>query len=189
MIKSKQDKEYYISQDRLANIGNPSFLKYWFKRFYETEGMMAYLYLKSLREYEYALNCTEGISRKILVAVRKWQWHKLCIKYNISIGPNMVGPGFRMPHIVGGGIIINCKSMGANCSANTNVLVGNKDEADAVATIGDNVKLSTGCMVIGRIMIGDNVTVAPNAVVTKDVPADCVVGGVPAKILKYKEKE
>lgn len=35
--------------------------------------------------------------------------------------------------------------------------------------------------------IGNNVTIAPNAVVVKDVPDNVVVGGIPAKILKIKE--
>lgn len=38
----------------------------------------------------------------------------------------------------------------------------------------------------GGIFIGNNITVAPNAVVTHDVPDNCIVAGVPAKIIKYK---
>ena len=41
-----------------------------------------------------------------------------------------------------------------------------------------------GCKVIGNITIGNNVLVAPNAVVVKDVPDNCVVAGVPARIIK-----
>ena len=37
--------------------------------------------------------------------------------------------------------------------------------------------------------IGNHVTIAPNAVVVKDVPDYAVVGGVPAKIIKYKKDE
>ena len=37
------------------------------------------------------------------------------------------------------------------------------------------------------ITIGDNVIIAPNAVVVKDVPDNAVVGGVPAKIIKFKD--
>ena len=87
----------------------------------------------------------------------------------------------------GGGIIINCKSVGNYCSANAGVVVGNKDGQDNIATIGNNVKLSVGCKVIGKITIGDNVIVAPNSVVIKDVPANCIVSGVPATIIKQKE--
>lgn len=39
----------------------------------------------------------------------------------------------------------------------------------------------------GGIHIGNNVTVAPNAVVTHDVPDNCIVAGVPTKIIKYKQ--
>lgn len=96
----------------------------------------------------------------------------------------MVGYGFRMPHILGGGIIINCKSMGNYCSANVNVLVGNNKTLDDRPIIGDYVGLTTGCKVYGGITIGNHVIVAPNSVVVKDVPDNCVVSGIPAKIIK-----
>lgn len=55
--------------------------------------------------------------------------------------------------------------------------------------IGNNVDLSVGCKVIGGVNIGDNVIVAPNTVVVKDIPANAIVSGVPAQILKYQEKK
>ncbi len=51
-------------------------------------------------------------------------------------------------------------------------------------TIGDNVIITAGAKVIGGVKIGDNVTVGANAVVLKDVPNNCVVVGVPARIVK-----
>ena len=42
---------------------------------------------------------------------------------------------------------------------------------------------------MGQVKVGNNVTIAPNAVVTHDVPDNCVVAGVPAKIIKYKLTE
>lgn len=44
----------------------------------------------------------------------------------------------------------------------------------------------SGVWLWGGVNIGNNVFVLPNAVVTKDVPNDAVVGGVPAKIIKYQ---
>lgn len=38
------------------------------------------------------------------------------------------------------------------------------------------------------VKIGNHVTIAPNAVVIKDVPDYAVVGGVPAKIIKIKDE-
>ena len=55
MIRSKADLTYYIERDKERNIGDIGFLSFWIKRIYKTDGMIAYLYLVSLRKYEYAL--------------------------------------------------------------------------------------------------------------------------------------
>ncbi len=65
------------------------------------------------------------------------------------------------------------------------MVVGNNGSQEKRAIIGNNVSLTVGSMVIGKVTIGDNVTVAPNSVVIKDVPSNSVVSGVPAKIIKH----
>ena len=55
-----------------------------------------------------------------------------------------------------------------------------------MAIIGYNVDLTIGCKIIGGVTIGDNVIVAPNSVVVKNVPDNAVVSGIPAKILSIK---
>ena len=86
---------------------------------------------------------------------------------------------------MGGGIKINCISIGNYCTLNLGVLVGNNHHnQEERAIIGDNVNLTTGCKVIGKVKIGNNVVVAPNSVVIKDIPDNCVVSGVPATIIK-----
>lgn len=52
-------------------------------------------------------------------------------------------------------------------------------------TIGNNVWIG-GCAVINPgVKIGNNVVIASGAVVTKDIPDHVVVGGNPAKVIKY----
>ncbi len=51
-------------------------------------------------------------------------------------------------------------------------------------SIGNDVWLGGNVTVVGGVKIGSNVVVAAGAVVTKDVPDNCVVGGVPAKVIK-----
>lgn len=51
-------------------------------------------------------------------------------------------------------------------------------------TIGNNVTIYTGAVVVGEITIGDNVKIAANTVVIKSVPSNCTVAGNPAYIVK-----
>ncbi len=50
--------------------------------------------------------------------------------------------------------------------------------------IKDNVWVGEGVAILSGVTIGENAIIATNAVVTKDVPANSVVGGIPAKIIK-----
>lgn len=54
-------------------------------------------------------------------------------------------------------------------------------------TIGNDVWIGGNCTIVDGVTIGNNVIVAGGAVVTKDVPDNCVVAGVPAKVVKTLE--
>jgi acetyltransferase-like isoleucine patch superfamily enzyme len=53
--------------------------------------------------------------------------------------------------------------------------------------VGSNVWIGYGACVLRGVRVGDNSVVGTNAVVTKDVPANAVVGGVPAKVIRMRE--
>lgn len=187
MIHSKQDLHFFIEEDHKANIGRSkcNSFKMMVNVWYGNDSYRFLQYMLALRKYEYALNCSKGFFGRINTCIAKIRWHRLGARYNVNILPNVVGYGFRCSHLVGG-LIINCKSVGNNCSANAGVIVGNKG-GDELAIIGNNVSLSIGSKVIGKINIGNNVTVAPNSVVVKDVPDNAIVSGIPAKIIKMKD--
>lgn len=51
-------------------------------------------------------------------------------------------------------------------------------------SIGDNVEINAGAVIVGSVHIGNYVRIGANAVVIQDVPDNCTVVGVPAKVVK-----
>lgn len=56
-------------------------------------------------------------------------------------------------------------------------------------TIGNDVWIGYGATIIGEVTIGDGAIIGASALVVNDVPAYSVVGGVPAKVIKYRFSE
>ena len=79
------------------------------------------------------------------------------------------------------GIVIHQNSViGEGTVIYQNVTIGN----GMGPKIGKNCIIGSGACVLGDIVIGDNVKIGANSVVLKDVPDNCTVVGVPAKIIK-----
>lgn len=55
--------------------------------------------------------------------------------------------------------------------------------------IGNDVWLASGCKIMSGVTIGDGAVVAANALVAKDIPPYAIVGGNPAKVIKYRFDE
>jgi acetyltransferase-like isoleucine patch superfamily enzyme len=63
-----------------------------------------------------------------------------------------------------------------------------KDMIAKPVKIGNNVWIGAHATILQGVTIGDNAIIAAGAVVAKDVPANVIVGGVPAKIIKHIEE-
>jgi acetyltransferase-like isoleucine patch superfamily enzyme len=50
--------------------------------------------------------------------------------------------------------------------------------------MGDNVWIGAHCTVVGGVTIGDDVVVAANSVVTRDLPSHCLAAGAPARVVR-----
>jgi acetyltransferase-like isoleucine patch superfamily enzyme len=53
--------------------------------------------------------------------------------------------------------------------------------------VGNNVWIGYGACILRGVSVGDNSVIGTNAVVAKDVPANAIVGGVPARIIRMRE--
>lgn len=59
----------------------------------------------------------------------------------------------------------------------------------APIVIGRNVWIGASATIVPGVTVGDNAVIAAGAVVTKDVPANTIAGGVPAKVIKQIKTE
>lgn len=91
-----------------------------------------------------------------------------------------IGPGLVIHNC--SCIFILATRIGHSCTVNQGVSVASV-RGTGWPTIGNNVYLGAGCKVIGGVTVGDNVVVSANSVVIADVPSNCTVMGVPARVI------
>ncbi len=137
-------------------------------------------FIKAFRKSQYYYN-----RNKLL-----WLWwelrkRKISRRTHIQIQTSTkIGAGFYIGHC--GRIIINPKAiLGKNINISTGVTIGqtNRGEREGTPIIGDNVWIGTNAVIVGKITIGTDVMIAPNAYVNFDVPSHSIVIGNPATIL------
>ena len=96
-----------------------------------------------------------------------------------------------------GGIVIGCDVVGGQYirfhSENHNFdhldeLIRNQGVSHKGIKVGNNRWIGAGAVFLDGAELGDGCVVAANAVVTKQFPANSIVGGVPAKVLRERGK-
>lgn len=99
-----------------------------------------------------------------------------------------IGPGLSIAHH-GYLVVRAAATIGKNCSLRPDVVIGKRLTDEDAAVLEDNVDIGVGAKIVGGVHIGNNVIIGANAVVTKDIPDNAIVAGIPAKILRFKEAE
>ena len=93
-----------------------------------------------------------------------------------------IGPGFCPVHSYST-IVNGATRIGQNCTILQNVTIG--IGKGGVPTIGNNVNIGAGAIILGGITIGNNVRIGAGAIVVEDVPDNCTVICEKARII-YK---
>ena len=173
-------KKCFIEDLKRFNNKKPSIKDY----ILHNEVWYIFHYIKHLRYIEYYKD-----KSKLLFLWHFFRYKHLGFKLKITIYPGTIGSGFRIYHA--GDFIHVGKNIkiGKNCTILPGVVFGNKTEKEdnSTVTVGDNCYFGLGAKILGSVKIGNNVTIGANAVVTKDIPDNAVVGGIPAKIIKIKQ--
>ena len=83
------------------------------------------------------------------------------------------------------GCVVHARAIiGERVIIGQNTTIGRSLDPEDFPTIGNDVYISAGARIIGKIKIGNNVIVGANAVVNKDVPDNSIVAGVPARLIR-----
>lgn len=112
---------------------------------------------------------------------------------NIQVG-NFSNPGLNSGCYVQGknGILIGHN---LRMGPNVGIISANHDpndydkwlDSDPIK-IGNNVWIGIGAVVLPGVEIGDNVIIASNSVVNKNIPSNVIAGGIPCKVIKEKSE-
>lgn len=115
-------------------------------------------------------------------------YKRLSAKTHIMIQPDTVGPGLTIYHIGAFTYVKKNAKIGKTCTILQGVVFGDKSGVEERVIVGDNCSFGLDAKILGSLTIGNNVKVGANAVVTKNIPDNAIVGGVPAKIIKIQNE-
>ena len=114
--------------------------------------------------------------------------NKLSLKYGLDTTFNVkIGEGLKIVHL--GGIVIHGNSViGNNATIHNNVTLGQslrgKENSLKVPQIGNNVFIGVGSILLGDIVLGDNVIIGAQTLVNKNFKSNSTIIGIPGRLLK-----
>ena len=116
---------------------------------------------------------------------------------NVNIGDNVrisCAKGITIGNnvLIGSRVLIIDNSHGCYSSENQsspNIPPNDRQLKCARIEIGDNVWIGEGAVIQQGVSIGNGCIIAANSVVTESVPNDCIMGGVPARVIKFWNAE
>lgn len=79
--------------------------------------------------------------------------------------------------------------IGKNCNIHKGATIGqeNRGKRKGTPVIGNNVWIGINSTIVGKVVIGDDVLIAPNTYVNRDIPSHSIVIGNPCKVIPNEE--
>ena len=175
-----------IKIDLFRHTGEFSFRSL-IKHFYFNPGFK-YMVIKRIATY---LSNSNFFPKKIFYHIFRLYLKHLSFKFGIQIpATTKIGHGFLISHF--GSIVIHKEVViGNNCNISQDVTIGisQRGQKIGIPVICENVYLGPGSKIFGNIRIGNNVAVGANCVVTKDIPDNSVVVGIPGRVISLSGSE
>lgn len=162
MINNKKDLKLYLDYERKLYLPKESWrrLILWI-----TKERIYYLwkYVYYLRKSEYFYN-SSGFLKKVGVAYYRRKRNALGLLLNIQISENCFGKGLQLFQ---GNVVVNSNAViGENCKLHGMNCIGrNKGEGILCPTLGDNVEMGVGSIIIGGVVIPSHSLIGANSLV------------------------
>ena len=138
-------------------------------------------YIKLLRKAHFCNN-------RWIMYVYRYRLKSWREKFGLELHPECkIGKGLYLGHPYN--ITINEKAViGDNCNIHKGVLIGmeNRGKRKGTPVLGNRVWVGINAAIVGNVIIGDDVMIAPNSFVNCDVPSHSVVYGNPC-IIKQRD--
>lgn len=134
--------------------------------------------------YMVYLRTSQSTKNKFIKLFCEYKLYRLCRKYGIEIKTKTkIAPGFVMIHPYN--ITISpAAEIGRNCNIYKGATIGlSNGKYPGAPQIGDSVQIGINSTVIGGIKVGNDVLIAPNTLVNRDIPDHSIVIGNPCKII------
>lgn len=135
--------------------------------------------IRSIRKYQAlkkAPNLFNKFRQKLIVIEHRFWSIVTGAEIDLSC---QIGGGFLLPH-ANGVVIHPACVIGPNCMLFQQVTLA------GTVNLGYHVDIGAGAKILGPLNIGNNIQIGANAVVTKDIPDNDIVVGIPAYSIKKK---
>jgi len=191
MIRSEEDYRFYLEADRIAldvKLKRP--------RLFQDE---IWKFQRLLRKVEYMENCKKNRLDKIGLLRARFNLQRLSVDLGFTIPRNVFGPGLSIAHR-GSIVVAPVVKVGENCRIHQCVTIGTIPSVSALRapgrvpsvapTIGNNVFIGPGAVIVGCIEIADGIAIGANSYVAKSFrEPNITVAGCPAKKVSDKGSE